>query len=175
MKNRFLFFIMVLAMGSVAYEISAHQKKEAVTRVIFNQRTDNIEVIHRFLIHDAEHATKILFGKNADIISDKKSQQQFASYVIRQFKIEDLSGKQFPLMTVGFEVEGKHIWIYQETPIPRIKSSTKTHIPAGLLVTHNALREIWSQQINLVNIEYDKKTQSLVFGDSMSSQTIKLD
>ncbi len=175
LRNKTLFFIFALTMGSATNGLSAHQKKEAVTRVIFNQRTNNIEIIHRFLVHDAEHATKILFGKNADIISDKKSQQQFLRYVIRQFKIDNFTGKQIPLTTVGVEVEGKHIWIYQEAPIPRTESSTKTYIPSSLMITHNTLREIWRQQVNLVNIEYGKKTRSLVFSGSMNSQVIKLD
>jgi len=181
-KNGFLILIATVSLGFVTNDLSAHQQKEAVTRIIFNPRTENIEVIHRFLIHDAEHATKILFGKNTDIIDDKKSQQQFASYVIQQFSIRVLSGEQLALTTVGFEVEGKHIWIYQEALIPResplpkrpLELPAKTVIPAGLSITHSALREIWSEQVNLVNVEYNKKVRSLVFAGSLNSQSVSL-
>ena len=32
----------------------AHQDREAITQVLFNPRTGNIEVMHRFLLHDVE-------------------------------------------------------------------------------------------------------------------------
>ena len=34
----------------------AHQQKIAITTVLFNPRTENIEIMHRFNLHDAEHA-----------------------------------------------------------------------------------------------------------------------
>ena len=52
----------------LAAPLSAHQQKEAITRVLFNPRTGNIEVMHRFLLHDAEHAVKELVDAKADIL-----------------------------------------------------------------------------------------------------------
>jgi hypothetical protein len=166
-------FVLLCIIG--ASDLSAHQKKEAITRVIFNQRTESIEVIHRFLIHDAEHASKVLFGKKSDIIGDEKSQQQFSNYVIEQFRIEQFSGKQISLKTVGFEVEGKYIWVYQEANLEKSKLSKAIEFPNALAITHNALREIWPSQTNLVNIEYGKKVRSLVFNGATNAKSIKLD
>lgn len=50
----------------VCQAVSAHQIKAAITTVLFNPRTENIEVMHRFNLHDAEHAVKALFDKRAD-------------------------------------------------------------------------------------------------------------
>ena len=49
----------------------AHQQKIAITTVLFNPRTENIEIMHRFNLHDAEHAVKAMFKKTADILDDK--------------------------------------------------------------------------------------------------------
>lgn len=146
-----LFLLMLLVCGPAL----AHQKKEAITRVIFNERTGSIEVIHRFLLHDAEHAVKQIFGGKADIIGSEKTQKDFSRYIMDRFKMADASGKEFTLQTVGYEVEGKHIWVYQETPI---RADIK-----GLQIIHNALRDVWPKQVNLVNIERRKKIQSLLF------------
>lgn len=146
-----LMLIMFLVCGPVL----AHQKKEAITRVIFNERTGSIEVIHRFLVHDAEHAVKQIFGGKADILASKQTQKDFSKYIMDRFKMADMSGKEFTLQTVGYEVEGKHIWVYQETPIRKDLE--------GLRIIHNALRDIWPEQVNLVNIERNKKIKSLLF------------
>mgnify|MGYP000103148218 CR=1 FL=1 len=44
----------------------AHQQKTSISKVLFNQRTSNIEIMHRFRVHDAEHAVKHIFGKDAE-------------------------------------------------------------------------------------------------------------
>ena len=146
-----LTFIVFLVCGPAL----AHQKKEAITRVIFNERTGSIEVIHRFLLHDAEHAVKQIFGGKADIIGSRQTQKDFSEYIMDRFKMADAAGKELTLQTVGYEVEGKHIWVYQETPIRKDLE--------GLQIIHDALRDIWPKQVNLVNIERKKKIQSLLF------------
>ena len=126
------FFLITILVGG---DLSAHQKKEAITRVIFNQRTSNIEIIHRFSIHDVEHASKRLFGKSADILSDSTSQQQFTGYVNNNFTMKRLPGSVLTLTNIGFEVDDTYLWIYQETPL---QEAIK-----GLLITHGALIDIW--------------------------------
>lgn len=161
---RFLLAALLIPLFLMMGQLQAHQRKEAVTKVIFNQRTNSIEIIHRFLIHDAEHAAGMLFGKSTDIIGDKGSQQQFSKYVMDNFTMEDLSDRQLPLETVGFEVDSRFIWVYQETPLVEPVN--------GLRITHNALREIWPQQVNLLNIERGKSVNSLIFKGSLEAQSV---
>ncbi len=75
-----------LLVSAMSYSTAAqaHQIKAAITTVLFNPRTENIEVMHRFNLHDAEHAVKALFDKHADIMDDIETQQQFADYVAHQ-------------------------------------------------------------------------------------------
>ncbi|MCP3675958.1 MAG: hypothetical protein GY829_16040, partial [Gammaproteobacteria bacterium] len=91
-------------------QLFAHQKKESITTVIFNERTANIEIIHRFSVHDAEHSAKQLFGTAFDLLNDTTSQKQFADYINKNFSMKRLSGELLPLKTVGFEIEGRFIW-----------------------------------------------------------------
>ncbi len=145
-------------------DLIAHQKKEAVTRVIFNERTGSIEIIHRFSIHDAEHASKKLFGTSTDILGNTFSQKNFADYVRSNFNLKRLSGQVLPLSNVGFEIAGPYLWVYQETALDEDFD--------GFYIKHGALTEVWPAQTNLVNIERNKEVHSLLFKGSIKEQKI---
>lgn len=132
----------------------AHQQKAAITRVLFNERTGNIEVMHRFYLHDAEHAVRKIFGKDADIIGAEATRRRFGAYVGERFELR-ADGRALALAPVGFEIDGRFFWVYQETAIPEELEV--------LSVQHQGLRDVWSAQSNLVNVERGGKVRSLRF------------
>jgi len=160
-KGSFI-FINVLLLVSVNFIATnfafAHQQKAAETTVLFNKRSGQLEVSHRFYMHDTEHAVQSLFDKNADIISSEKTQKQFAGYVAKQFLARTLTDENLPLTSVGYEVEGKFFWVYQETAIPSTLG--------GVKLFNGALRELWPTQINMVNIEGKGQVRTLYFSDN---------
>lgn len=145
--------ILILSLSSLS--LSAHQLKEAVTKVVFNERTKFIEVTHRFSLHDAEHSAKQLFGVTMDMFKNPLSQRHFADYVTGSFKLRKLDGAELPLTFIGHEIDGRFIWIYQEIPLEMSL--------AGLQIELPALTEIWPDQTNLVNIEKGGEVYSKVF------------
>ena len=145
----------------------AHQQKAAISSVLFNPRTANIEISHRFYLHDAEHAIKKIFGGDADIYQSFESQQKFADYVIERFAMFDGQDKLISLATVGFELEGKFFWVYQETAQPPELE--------GLTIAHQALREIWPEQVNTINVEGKGDIQTLTFNQSVELLTVEFD
>lgn len=159
-------FIFILSMGLLfsAPHSSAHQQKSAISTVSFNPTTHNIEIIHRFRIHDAEHAVKHIFGKDADIIGSTKTQKQFNDYVNNHFSMFN-SGNALKLTSVGYESDGQFFWVYQETTEP----------PAleNLSIRHNALRDIWESQVNTINIEGKGQLQTMTFSDSVELLEVK--
>ena len=54
-------FLLIIVCFLIAAPSMAHQLKSSVTTVLFNQRTHNIELMHRFYLHDTEHAVGSLF------------------------------------------------------------------------------------------------------------------
>jgi hypothetical protein len=136
----------------------AHKIKTAFTIVLFNERTGFLEVVHRFYLHDSEEAVWELFDKNADIIANESTQATFTNYVIDKFAIKDQNKKQVDLTTLGYQNEGGYFWIYQEAPLQ--KDWTK------LSIKQDALKDIWSDQFNVVNIEGLKQIYTLNFSDS---------
>ena len=151
---------LVVSAMSFSTTVQAHQIKAAITTVLFNPRTENIEVMHRFNLHDAEHAVKALFDKHADIMDDVKTQQQFADYVANHFAILNAAGESLKLADVGFEVEGKHFWVYQETAEPPVLE--------GIKIRHDALRDLWPKQVNTLNVEGKGDIKTLTFADSVN-------
>ncbi|WP_372762350.1 DUF6702 family protein [Pseudoalteromonas sp.] len=139
----------------VASSAMAHQLKSSVTTVLFNQRTNNIELMHRFYLHDTEHAVATLFNGKIDIISNKQDQQRFAKYVESHVALTTLDGSPLALNFVGAQVDGKFFWVYQEAPIPADI--------AGIKMSNGALRDLWPAQVNMVNVEGKGKIKTLHF------------
>lgn len=149
---------------------AAHQQKTAVTRILFNENTGNIEVMHRFFIHDAEHAAGIVFGESQNLMESALSRELFSNYVINRFAVsaEDSAGESTELRLdfVGEEIDGQFIWVYQETP-------QRADVTA-LSVVHLALRDVWPDQANLVNVEKDGQLYSLSFTESVEALRVEL-
>jgi len=158
---------LLLAVSMWASSVLAHQQKEAVTKVLFNPRTGNIEVMHRFLLHDVEHAVKELRGGDANILASESDRQFFSAYVNQRFGISDQDGKILPLKPVGHEIEGRFLWVYAETAIPVEITS--------LNLRHDALLDIWPEQVNLLNVERDGEVKSVTFMAGSREFTISLD
>lgn len=154
--------LVFVALGGV----SGHSRKAAITRVVLNERTGVIEVMHRFSLHDAEHAAPLIWPEedNATMRTDVW-QIAFASYVAERFSLRYVRGELVPLKLVGQEVEGEFLWVYQEAPLGD-----------GLAfeVTHRALRDIWPTQANMVNFEFRGVVRTITFAAKESVKHIHL-
>lgn len=149
---------------------AAHQQKMAVTRILFNANTGNIEIMHRFFIHDAEHAAGVVFGESQNIMESDASRELFSNYVMNRFAVtaEDSLGKsnELSLNYVGAEIDGQFLWVYQEAEqLDDVKA---------LSVVNVALRDVWPDQVNLVNVEKEGQILSMSFSDSIESLRVEL-
>ncbi|WP_419146877.1 DUF6702 family protein [Pseudoalteromonas 'SMAR'] len=133
----------------------AHQLKAAITTVLFNKRTGNIEIMHRFHLHDTEHAVEGIFDDHADLFNSAEDRARFAQYVDERVAMRISPAQPLPLELVGAEIDGRFFWVYQQTPIPKQFDT--------LEMQHGVLRDIWPQQVNLVNFEGLDKVKSLNF------------
>lgn len=158
--NKLISFFLLLSSFVVivgANPVFAHQQKSAETTMLISKDHQQLEVTHRFYLHDTEHAVQAILDKKADIINSKNTQQQFADYVATQFAAQTLIDEDLSFINVGYEVEGKFFWVYQEALLPGPLK--------GIKVFNGALRELWPTQINMVNIEGQGKVRTLYFND----------
>jgi hypothetical protein len=137
---------------------AAHQQKSAISTISFNPRTQNIEIMHRFRMHDAEHAVKHIFGKNADIINSTETKEQFSDYVNQHFSML-VNDESLLLTNIGYENDGQFFWVYQETAEPSALEN--------MSIRQDALRDIWPSQVNTINIEGKGVVQTVTFSDSV--------
>ena len=178
MQKKRLFFrvingLLLLAAFVCASSSIAHQQKEAYITLLFNKNTSKLEVAHRFLLHDAEHIFTKRYGLEkldtaGGLQTDKRSQAAFAAYVEARFELASSNKKSLPLSSVGHEVQGKYLWVYQETPIPKNDE---------IYIKHSALQELWDEQVNHINIERDGQVRSIRLqkSDANHWRLIKLD
>lgn len=167
MRLRIISLILVIVTGALSAPVIAHQQKAAISKILFNPRTGNIEVAHRFLLHDAEHAVKQIFGGDADIISSQQTQAMFALYVADRFGIAAGEKGVLNLEMVGFEIERAFFWVYQDTPNP---GEIKT-----LEIQHGALRDLWPEQINTVNVEDGGEIRTATFEGNIEVASVTLE
>ncbi len=158
--------VALFAAVMLAMPLLAHQQKEAITRILFNPNTGNIEVMHRFLLHDAEHAMRDLFRQPADLVGNEADRARFEAYVHERFTLADQDGAAIELLPVGAEIESKFLWVYAEAAIPETLTA--------LTITHDGLRDVWPDQVNLVNVDRDGVVRSAVFAKSLREETVTL-
>lgn len=158
-------FAVIYFASAVAY---AHEQKTAVTRIYFNPVTDNIEVMHRFLVHDAEHAAQQIFGVGQSLLESDQSRELFSSYVVNRFSLEarykNAESSALSLDYVGVEIDGQFIWVYQEAKIAEDIT--------GFIMVNMALRDVWPDQSNLVNVDRQGETFSVLFDDGSEVKTL---
>ena len=142
----------------------------AVTRILFNANSGNIEVMHRFYIHDAEHAATLIFGERQTLLESAESRELFSSYVMNRFAIEarfvDGESRDLALEYIGEEIDGQFLWVYQEAP--------QTAAIHSLAIVNMALRDVWPEQSNLVNIELADEIISLSFEGAAEMLSVEL-
>ncbi|MBB3168874.1 hypothetical protein FHS30_002082 [Simiduia aestuariiviva] len=141
--------------------------KTAITQVLFNARSGNVEIMHRFYVHDAEHALSKIVGRQIHLLDDAGAQQQFARYVSAHFAMGLGEPKPTSLNFVGQEVDGKFIWVYQELPIPAQLTE--------LWFRFDALQDHWPEQINQINLEGLGKVRSLQFTREHDWQVLRVE
>ncbi len=149
MKHFFFSVILMIFAG----ELFAHQQKESYTTVQFNQRTQKLEVMHRFYLHDAEHVLNMVSSSKVDLSLDPEGQAAFADYVQLAFDLKDASKNTLLLSYIGFEIDGKYLWIYQE--------ADKRPPFKGFWVRMTALQDVWPSQINHINFEFNEQVNSV--------------
>ncbi len=154
-------FFLCLCLWSPA---KAHEQKVAITQILFNPNTGNIEIAHRLNLHDAEHAVQEGWGE-ADLTSDPENLERLTHYVRGNFFLYD-GERLLESKKVGAEIDGIYVWIYDELPIPKKRIKVLT-------VDNTILRDVWPDQSNLVNLELGNFRESVFFsGDDREKQII---
>lgn len=152
---RSLISLLLLGIGTAVF---SHQEKAAVTEILINERSGHLEVAHRFYLHDAEHAVKLMGGNGADIFKSRETQKVFYDHVVRNFALY-IDEQPLKLKNIGFEIEDLFFWAYQEMPLDE-----NLLLAEAIHVHHSSLQHFWPDQINTVNFEPTRgKVKTAIF------------
>ncbi len=151
-SSRMLFLVVFFASAISV----AHEQKAAFTDVFYNERTGNLEIAHRFSLHDAEHTLHKAPEMTADLTKSEEAQAAFADYVAARFKLRFADKTVIPLTLVGQERERGYFWVYQEAKIPK-------PIGKAFLIEKSILQEVVKGQVNTVNVRYRSQVTTFVF------------
>lgn len=133
----------------------AHRQKRGITTMEWVQDAKTLEITHIFHLFDAEQAlAKAGILKAADL-GPLRARATFALYVDKHFQLRGLDGKPLPVEIVGAEIDGGHIYVYQELPL---KSA-----PKGFYVEDSILQDVYYAQVNLVSLIVNGHTTSVQF------------
>lgn len=136
--------------------LPAHEQKAALTDIYFNGRTGNLEISHRFSIHDAEHTLRKATDHFADLVESSRDQAAFADYVCEHFELSSSDKQPIELTLVGQELEGGYLWIYQEAKI-------EGPVKVAFYVKNSVLMDVVEDQINTVNVRDRFGVSTFVF------------
>ncbi len=150
---------------SVSTLAMSHQMKESISVMTFNQNSGLVEIAHRIYVHDAEVVLKHISDLNRDLLTDHQAQNDFVQYIVNHFSVK-FDSVPLALKLLGLEIEGQHIWIYQEYPY-----SVK---PNFISVNYNAMMDLWPDQRHVINIEGLGSVRSMQLLSDDFSQVIDL-
>lgn len=135
----------------------AHKLKVSLATAKILPESGHIQIEYRFHMHDLEHAVVHLFSDSKNIYQDKKVQQQFSEYVYTHTSLRRLNGQALALSEPTFEVDRKYFRVYQDAQYE------KDAPLLGLQMRHGTLRDVWPEQINLVNFRGMGPVKTLYF------------
>jgi hypothetical protein len=154
MKYSSLFFGLIFCL--FCFPAAAHDYHASITDVTYNARTQNLEVAVRVFTDDLENALslrtkqKVVYQANSE-----KTKAYLTDYLQANVAFEVTKGKPLKYKFVGSEEEADAIWVYLEVPVQRAE------LPQ-LYVKNAILTEIFGDQMNIVNISYKGKTESVM-------------
>lgn len=138
----------LLSATLASFPALAHRTHVSLTRVTPNLRAGRWEIIHAVHYHDA---LKLLAARG---VSDEvqpasvAGRARIALEIERGFRWHADDGSLLQPVTVGAELDGDNVLVYQELPAPQKSGKVS--------VKSNFLHDVFDDQLNNVSLEFDK-------------------
>ncbi|HEY4652283.1 MAG TPA: DUF6702 family protein [Pontibacter sp.] len=142
----------VCLLGS--FSASAHDYHASITDIKFNPRTQSLQVAVKVFTDDLENA----LSKR----SKSKVSYDAGSATI---KFELTKGKPLKQQFIGSEEEADVVWLYFEVPVQSASLSQ-------LYIENAVLTELFNDQMNIVNLDYNGKMHSMLMQKSETGKKL---
>ncbi|WP_317165842.1 DUF6702 family protein [Spirosoma arboris] len=146
----------------------AHDFHASVTQMQYNAKERTFEISIRIFTDDFEKGLSA--ASNTKINLDgpgDKNDPLIEKYIQAHFSYVNPQKQTKTIKYVGHEVEADANWLYLEMPY--------TEPFRGGLLKQNALMELFEDQVNMVNIQYQGQKKTFVFRKNQPIQDISFD
>ena len=124
----------------------AHRAHVTLTRVTSNPRSGQWEIVHAIHYHDALRLLAVRGVRDEVQPASVEGRARIALEVERSFRWFAPDGSPLKPVTVGAELEGDNLYVYQELPAPRLVGR--------YAVESTLMHDVFPEQVNNVSVEF---------------------
>lgn len=156
MKYKVFFLLLLLVAFLATQPASAHDYHASITDVKYNPRTQNLEVAVKVFMDDLENAlsrqakTKVIYSSNSEEVK-----KYISDYLQKTLSFEVEKGKPLKSKLLGSEDDVDVVWMYVEVLVQK-------GTMAQLYVKNAILTDLFTDQMNIVNVNYKGETESVL-------------
>lgn len=135
---------------------SAHDYHASITDIKYNPRTQSLEVAVKVFMDDLEDAlsrqakSKITYSSSSVAVKE-----QLADYLKSTLTFELERGKPLKAKLLGSEEDADVVWLYVEVPVQQ-EALTQLYVRNAILT------DLFTDQMNIVNVNYKGETESVL-------------
>lgn len=158
-----LFFALVLSL--LAFR--SHDFHTSITRMDYNAKDKAFEISIRVFTDDLEKAlSKDNSGQKIVVVNNDKNDPLVEKYIRKHFALVTAQKQKKAYSYVGKEQEADATWIYIEIPAQEAVS--------GFSLQNTIMHDLFDDQINLVNLNYQGQKKSYIFKKDESTLALGL-
>jgi len=143
-----------------------HDFHASVTQMVYNPKERAFELSIRVFTDDLEKALSETAGTKVQLTNDKKDDALLEKYVRAHVAYMTPQRQPKPFTYVGHEEEADANWIYLEMPYAEPFK--------GGVMKQNILMDLFSDQVNMVNLQYQGQKKTFVFRRNLPVQDVSL-
>ena len=159
-------YLLILSAGlAISGQAHAHRSQSVLSSLQWNAETLQIEIVHRLHTDDVEIG--LAAPQASDDVMDlsrDSSREKLLAYVEASFAIL-VDDEALQIETVGVELRG------QETHVRQLVNISNA--PDELQIDNRLLRDVFSDQANLVNIRMAARTRTVIFSGTDRVKHVK--
>jgi len=156
---KFKIALLLLFIGFSSFKTN-HKFYVSVTEIEYNEKAHSLQIISRIFIDDFEKLLQTRYDQSIHL-SENGDNEKVTDYIKKYLgqKMEvQLDGKPYKLNYIGKEYENDMLLFYLEIPdVPEFKR---------IGIKNSVLIDMFSEQKNLVHVEYKGETKSLILSNS---------
>ncbi|WP_460941385.1 DUF6702 family protein [Spirosoma humi] len=145
----------------------AHDFHASVTQMQYNAKERAFEISIRIFTDDFEKTLAEASKSKVNLSGPGKQDPLIEKYVLSHFSYVNSQKQIKPIKYVGYEVETDAHWIYLEMPLAEPFR--------GGLLKQNVLMEMFDDQVNMVNVQYQGHKKTFVFRKNQPIQDISIE